>query len=318
MENKSTPKDVFLRLFHILVFYLSVISFITLCIQYINALFPDPLNFYFNGISDAVRLATAMLIIATPAYLITSWLLAKDMEKFAEKREFKLVKWLVYLTLFVSAITIVIDLITFVYNFLSGELTIQFFLKIFVVLIVAVAVFWYFLWDLKRTNLHSRTPKVLAWILSLVVVTSVICGFFIVGTPAEQRNHRFDDQRINDLQSLQSQIINYWTQKETLPLKLTDLQDSISGFMVPTDPETKLSYEYAIKDSLSFELCATFKSSTDARGRAAAQKISSPYDSYQQNWSHKAERTCFNRVIDPELYQKSSPVNAKMMSVPVR
>ena len=37
-------------------------------------------------------------------------------------------KWLVYFTLFISAITIIVDLMIFVYNFLDGELTVKFFL----------------------------------------------------------------------------------------------------------------------------------------------------------------------------------------------
>ena len=145
MENqnilKSTPKDVFLQLFNILTFYLSVIGFITLHIQYINAVFPDTLNYYFTGIADAVRVSSSILLIAVPAYVFTAWLLAKDLAVEPQKRELKLRKWLVYFTLFVSAVTIIVDLITFVYNFLSGELTVRFFLKILVVLLVAGAVF---------------------------------------------------------------------------------------------------------------------------------------------------------------------------------
>lgn len=309
--STSTPKDVFLRLFQILSFYLLVISFITLFIQYINVLIPDPLNFYFNSISNTVRLVSAILIVATPSYLISAWFLEKDIKKTPEKRELKIVKWLIYLTLFISALTIVIDLIIFVYNFLSGELNTQFFLKILVVLFVAVAVFGYFIWDLKRTDLKSNTPQILAWILSVVVVASIIGGFFIVGSPAEQRARRFDDQRISSLQMLQGEIVNYWSQKEQLPENLNALQDSISGFIAPLDPETNVSYEYIVKGELSFDICANFTSASNDFSNP--EKISSPYDSYQQNWSHKVGRTCFERVIDPELYKNSN----EKMPVPV-
>jgi len=314
-NNNTTPKDVFLRLFYILVFYLMVTSFITLLIQYINALFPDPLNFYFDGISGRILLSTAMLIIATPAYLASAWFLEKDIKKMPSKRESRIVKWLVYLTLFISAITIVIDLITFVYNFLSGELSIQFFLKILVVLLTASAVFGYFLWDLKRTDLKSNAPKILAWVLSFVVALSVAAGFFIVGAPAQQRARGLDAQRVNNLQMMQGEIVNYWTQKEALPENLSLLEDSISGFIAPVDPETGLPYEYAIKSPLSFELCATFKSAGDNKGPFAG-KIISPYGMYQQNWSHQAERTCFERVIDPDLYKQDA--NDGLMMAPGR
>jgi len=195
-------------------------------------------------------------------------------------------------------------LIMFVYNFLSGELTIQFFLKVLVVLLVAAAVFGYYIYDLRRKNIKSKVSKILAWTLSFVVLASIIAGFFIIGTPAEQRERRFDEERVEDLQILQGQIINYWMQKEVLPQKLSELEDSISGFVVPEDPGSDLPYEYNVIDSLSFELCATFKTSSDDFVSASRGVRSiSPYDSFQQNWSHQAERTCFARTIDPELYQ---------------
>jgi len=314
MENttivRNTPKDVFLHFLNIFTFYASVISFITLYIQYIGAIFPDPLNFYYTFMADSVRRSTSILAIAIPVFLLTSWLLARDVAGSYEKREFKLRKWLIYFTLFISAVTIIVDLIMFVYNFLSGELTIQFFLKVLVVLLVAGAVFGYYIWELKRKDMKSKTPKILAWTLSSVVILSIIAGFFIVGTPATQRDRRFDEQRIGDLQTLQGQIINQWTKKEILPQKLSELEDSISGFLVPADPKSKLPYEYNITGSLSFELCATFTTSSKDSGfmiskREYAYPVSYPYpaDSFQQNWDHEAGRVCFARTIDPELYK---------------
>ena len=301
---KSTPKDVFLHLLNIFTFYLSVISFITLYIQYVSVLFPDLLKFYYTSMANSVRLSTSVLIIAIPVYILTSWLLGKDLASSPKRRELKLRKWLVYFTLFISAITIIVDLIMFVYSFLSGELTIQFFLKVLVVLLVAGAVFGYYIWDLRRKKMKSKTPKILAWVLSFVVLASIIAGFFIIGTPAEQRQRMFDEQRVSNLQTLQDRIVNYWIQKEALPQNLSELEDSISGFVVPVDPESDLAYEYRVIDTLSFELCATFKtSSKDFNSTAKGAKYPYSYDSLQQKWEHKAERTCFERTIDPELYK---------------
>jgi len=301
-KHSSTPKDIFLRLFHIVVFYLMVTSFITILIQYVNALFPDALYFNFDSISQSIILSTSILVISTPAYLLSAWFLQKDIDKTPQKRDLKIVKWFVYLTLFISAITIIIDLITFVYNFLNGELSTQFLLKMLIVLLVAVAVFGYFLWELKRTDAKSHTPKILAWVLSSVITLCVIAGFMIIGTPSQQRARRFDNQRTSDLQMLQSEIVNYWTQKQKLPVALTDLQDSISGFTVPVDPETKNSYQYKATEPLTFSLCATFVLQSDKYSNVN-QNMYAPYGQYQQNWSHGAEETCFERTIDPDLYK---------------
>ncbi|MFH1820615.1 MAG: DUF5671 domain-containing protein [Candidatus Nealsonbacteria bacterium] len=311
---RSTPKDVFLHLLNIFTFYLSVISFITLYIQYISVLFPDSLNFYYTAMANSVRLSTSILVIAVPVYILTSWLLGKDLASNTERRELKLRKWLTYFTLFISAVTIIVDLIMFVFSFLSGELTIQFFLKVLVVLLVAGAVFGYYIWDLRRKKIKSKTPKVLAWILSFVVLMSIACGFFIIGTPAEQRQRKFDEQRISDLQMLQSQIINYWTRKELLPQNLNELEDNISGFIVPKDPQNDLAYEYIIIDTFSFELCATFKTSTKdfTSTSKGIRDVYYPYDSFNQNWAHEAERTCFERTIDPELYKNDGQFKEPM------
>ena len=152
--------------------------------------------------------------------------------------------------------------------------------------------------------MKSKTPKILAWTLSFVILASIIASFFIIGTPAVQRERRFDEQRVDDLQTLQSQIVNYWTQKEVLPQDIGELEDSISGFIVPKDPDSDSPYEYNVIDSLSFELCAIFKTSSDDFGSTSkGVRAVLPYDSFQQNWSHQAERTCFIRTIDPELHK---------------
>ena len=190
-------------------------------------------------------------------------------------------------------------------------MTIQFFLKILIVLLVAAAVFGYYIWDLRRKDAEtSKIPKKLAWAVSSVVLASIIGGFFIIGTPAVQRDRRFDEQRISDLQTLQNGIVNYWTQKEKLPQNLGELEDSISGFIVLKDPASDASYEYNVIDPLSFELCAAFKTSSKDFGlTSVGSKYSSMEPSlyrgnvFQQNWEHEAERTCFTRTIDPDLYK---------------
>ncbi|MBI2121032.1 MAG: hypothetical protein HYT94_05410 [Parcubacteria group bacterium] len=315
-SQKSSPKDVFMHLLMIATLYVSTFSFISLWFDYINFLFPDPLNYYYQGILDGILWSTAMLIVVFPVYLLVSLLIAKDAAMEPEKHEIRVRKWLVYLTLFLAAIAIIVDVVTLVYNFLSGELSAKFFLKILVVLVVAGAVFGYYLWDVKRSVgqslLASTLPRMLAWIVSAAVLGSVITSFFLVGSPAHQRDVRMDNKRINDLQMLQSQTINYWQQKEKLPTSLADLEDSISGFVPPVDPETGAAYEYIMKDSLVFDLCATFKTEsvgTDTTGRYSKPlPIGFSGDPYSENWSHSAGRACFTRTIDPELYRINKPM----------
>ncbi|TSC78473.1 MAG: Uncharacterized protein G01um101433_224 [Parcubacteria group bacterium Gr01-1014_33] len=307
---KSTPKDVFLHLLSIVTFYISVISFMTLWVQYINILLPDRVNFSYLNALDSILWSTAVLVIAFPFYLFTVWFLERDLREFPEKRELKVRKWLLYFTLFISAITILVVLIMLVYNFLKGALTLPFSLKILVVLLIAAAVFGYYFWDLRRTAGNSRITISLASAVSLVILASVVAGFFLVGTPATQRSRRFDEERINHMSSLQGYVVNYWQQKGRLPATTKELEDSLSGFAVPKDPETDQEYEYRVKDPLSFELCATFGLSSDEySGRSIESRLAKPipysagFPASQENWNHEAGRACFIRTIDPELYK---------------
>ena len=59
-------------------------------------------------------------------------------------------RWLTYLTLFVAAIVLVVDMITLVYNLLGGELSVRFLLKVLVAAVIAGSIFGYYLWGLRR------------------------------------------------------------------------------------------------------------------------------------------------------------------------
>jgi len=123
-----------------------------------------------------------------------------------------------------------------------------------------------------------------------VVCVTIIAGFFVVGSPVSERAKQLDLRRINDLTNIQYQIINYWQAKQKLPEALLALKDDLRGGAIPTDPETGAAYEYAIKGSNQFELCAIFV------------RVGQGYAMPSDEWKHDAGRTCFTRTIDKDLY----------------
>jgi hypothetical protein len=146
-----------------------------------------------------------------------------------------------------------------------------------------------------------------------------------MGSPKSQRLLRLDDRRVQDLQSIQYQVINYWQQKEKLPEKLSDLANPLTGYSLPVDPEFEkgLTYEYIAKDKTSFELCATFALPITKGWRESSGGVVMPMYSEKdvavssypypggganESWSHETGRTCFARTIDPEIYP---PFNKK-------
>lgn len=295
---KSTPKDVFMHLLMFVCLYISTFSFIALIFDYINQIFKDPLSYYYDWSSGSLRYEVASLIIVFPLYLFLANLIERGFKKEPARHEIKIRKWLVYLTLFIAAVTIITDLVTLVYNFLGGDLTLPFALKVLTVLLVTAAVFGYYFYDARENN--NLPKKKIAWIAGVVVAIAVVSAFFIIGSPASQRDLRFDQERISHLQTIQSEIINYWQGKNQLPAALNDLKNDISGFVQPIDPETGAPYEYRATGTLSFELCADFKTASTGNNTTYPKAVY-PY-SYGDNWNHAAERTCFSRTIDPSFY----------------
>jgi len=80
--------------------------------------------------------------------------------------------------------------------------------------------------------------------------------------------------------------------------------------VIPRDPKTGASYEYSKLGNLKFELCATFETSSSDQntGGSKAVPMMYPYPGGEiQTWQHNAERTCFQRTIDPDLFQLEKP-----------
>src|SRR3989339_615950 len=216
IPSRSTAKDVFSHLLAIVTLYMGVISFIALYFQYINVRFPDVLEFYYAAALDIIRMSMSVLIIAWPVFIFISWMIYKDLRSTPAKTGMGIRKWLLYLTLFIASITIMVDLITLINYFLNGEITTWFVLKVAVVLIVAAAVFGYYLWDLRR-EIGTKTvlARNVAIITAILAAGTIVLGFVCVGTPAEQRLVRLDAQRVTDLSIIQNEVINYYSLKRT-------------------------------------------------------------------------------------------------------
>src|SRR3989344_2032541 len=256
---KVTPRIFFLYLTAMATLYVSAVSLLVLWFQYIDVLFPDALDQYYDPYSSAIRYAIASLIIIFPLYLFFTRLINQSIRREPESRDLWIRKWLIYITLFVAGITLVVDLVVLVNTFLGGEITTRFVLKALAVLIVIGAGFVYYLLDLKGTwEVKKRMSEIIGVITILAVLGSIVAGFFIVGSPMTQRDLRLDQQRVSHLQSIQWSVVNYWQQKQRLPENLSELADPLRGFIVPMDPITKQAYEYHVLGMRKFELCATF------------------------------------------------------------
>lgn len=139
-----------------------------------------------------------------------------------------------------------------------------------------------------------------------IVAIAIIAGFFIVGSPGDERIRRFDVRRETDLSMIQSEITYYWQNKQSLPVALDNLHDDLRGVSIPVDPDTGIAYEYRVLSEKSFELCAMFSLPSDEKttvSEATARPISYPVISGNVSWWHAAGLICFERTIDPDFFR---------------
>jgi hypothetical protein len=298
---KTQAKDFFLWAATVLSLYVSVISLLALWFEYIDRLFGEQIIQYY-AYSTGIQTALATLIVIFPAYIFCTRLLHSDLRKNPEKKDLWVRKWLLVGTLFVGSATIVIDLIVLITTFLSGEeLTTSFLLKVFSILIVIGSALIYYIKDINGYwDKREKISQFIGGFVSVIVVGSIIGAFFIIGSPQTQRLMRIDDQKINDLQNIQYQITDYWQNHAALPANFTDLDNPLTGWATPTDPQFEskgYAYSYAPIGEHSFKLCAVFNlENSDKREDMYYSRQSQNY------WNHAAGEVCFERTIDEQEF----------------
>ncbi|MBI5798872.1 MAG: hypothetical protein HZB10_02995 [Candidatus Yonathbacteria bacterium] len=312
----TTPKDFFIHLGALVSLYISVISILTLIFSIIDQVFPKEFG-YTDPYAGGVSLAMAMLLVAFPLCLLFTRALSKEELVVPEKRNLWARKAITYCTLFVAIVVVAIDLTVLLNSFFSGEeITISFALKVSFVILVIGVVAGYYLYDLRRKQ-EDDGARVRTWYAygSLVsIILAFSFGFWVMGSPYAQKQKRFDAERVSHLQMIQSQVISYWQTKEKLPTGLKDLEDPISGFLSPIDPQTNDPYEYVVLGELSFKLCAIFSRETPTG--VSVELYSSPAYPYKssmdENWKHGVGKVCFDRTFDPERYKIQKQMFAPM------
>ena len=142
--------------------------------------------------------------------------------------------------------------------------------------------------------MKSRTHVVFSVASSVVVVVAVVWGVVLVGSPGAARLQRFDQGRLQDLQTIFREVQSLSQDsdiknelKRPLPATLDELAAIARTERINlADPETGQRYVYAVKDGRTYELCATF-----------SLERSSDFEVF---WNHSSGRHCFTvDALDP-------------------
>jgi hypothetical protein len=334
-----TPKFFFISLGVIVSLITSVSSFLVLFFDTLDKKFPDALNatyqYGYNSYNyDTIRATLATLIIFFPVFLVLSYFWRKTSKQGLGIKDNVIFKWMIYLIIFIASIVVIVDLVTLVRYFVSGEITGRFIYKVLGTAVVVLIVGWNYFSELKnheKVDVKKICSIIFASVSFVIFLGLIIWSFTIImGSPKEQRAWRLDDRRISDLQNIQYQVINYWQQKEKLPTTMKDLANPMSGYSLPVDPEFQSgkNYEFIPGEKLSFQLCATFSTnmpkgwqeySNYGGGVMPMYKTISdiavsstyPIGGVNESWDHQAGRTCFTRTIDKDIYPPFPKTNVK-------
>ncbi|MCA9370645.1 MAG: hypothetical protein KC680_01645 [Candidatus Peregrinibacteria bacterium] len=297
-----TPPDVggareaFLHLLSFAALYTLVISLIILIFQYIDRLLPDTTERIYSATADfsGIRMSMAAVIVSFPLLLWMSRIIYKDISQHPQKAWSGIRRWLTYLTLFVAASSLMVDVITLVFNLLQGELSIRFLLKVAVVFLLAGGTFGYYFLLLKSdVPAMKKLNRTFLSFSSGVVIMAFAWGIVIVGSPVTGRQQRIDEARLQDLRDIQSEIYSIVYDDRSpkdptltprpivsLPKTLQEVVDN-ALYQQPRiyDPETNEEYVYIVQDARHFSLCTTFSFARD--------------DRYDIAWNHPEGRHCF-------------------------
>lgn len=312
--KKTSTVETVLNLFSFILLGIITTAIGTLYFNIIEYFFPDPLSmqyyYYYEGANNAIHYAMAGLIIGFPILVMVLRMWFKKFREEENKVEANLTKWVTYLVLLVSAVVIVGDLITVLYTFLQGEISIRFFFKGLTVLAIAGSIFGFYFLERKRvqykTEIPRKTFQIFGWSLFSVIVVGIILGFIVAGSPNTERMRTFDSRRSNDLSELASCVSTFTSQFERLPKDISELEKtSYTSYCAnKRDPETNVVYEYRLITPLvknasvymgEFELCAVFSLSSSATNGATKPVY---IDNSGSKWyTHTAGRTCFKETV---------------------
>jgi hypothetical protein len=300
-------------------FFLYLISFFSLAafasgagailFQWVNNAFPDKVLDYSSYFSQyAIKYGIASLIIGAPIYFVIMYFLVKFLSQVKISENSKVRKWLTYIILFFTSATIIGDLVTLVYNMLSGDMMIQFLLKVLIVLFIAGTILSYYLIDMRRKEmtekkyLSNKIYGISAMVLTLIIL---VIGFTLIDNPFVSRDRKIDDQTINNIWSLESQIQNYYQENYALPASINDLN---SESRVSLDRERYKDISYQKTSDKEYKLCADFKRAS-SEYKKEQQPYYSEYLNESKEWEHGKGNYCFSKnvskVVSENLYKPS-------------
>lgn len=308
-QTKTNIKNFFLELSSQISLYVVIINLGILLFRIINKIYPlvDP-GYYYS--QSNISLPVSILIVSFPIFIVLNYILNKEYNMDSLAKESWVRKWLIYITLFVSGFIFSASLVSVLYKFLDGqELTIGFLLKFLTIFILSITTFSYYLADIKNKT-NDGIKKISAIVFSICILISIVSGFYILGSPRTQRLLNYDNKKVNDLISIDQQVIYFYQNNLKIPSDIMELSNINGYYFLPKDTQNNKDYVYKIKNKTEYSLCADFNLDIESRGKVFYDnsKFAVYETSYQNNnWNYKKGEYCFERKI-PDYIIKSPKI----------
>lgn len=148
-EHPTGPREIFLHLLAFVALYMSVIGVIVGAWATADQLFPRPFETSGDPMTSGIRIAISLVVVTFPLFVFLNWYIRRRMKSGEMAPSSKLRQVLGYLTVFIVAITALIDLIVIVFQYLGGEFTARSGMKAGTVLVVMALVYLYYMSDLR-------------------------------------------------------------------------------------------------------------------------------------------------------------------------
>jgi hypothetical protein len=142
----------------------------------------------------------------------------------------------------------------------------------------------------SRANFDRNFDRGFALVATLVVLASLGAGFWVLGSPDQQRLMALDRQRRQDLWGMANDLnmskqAQLGKDKWVLPETLSVGTDQSGAPRLRQDPVTQQPYEYKRLSETTYQLCAKFATDT------STYPLRNP--TQQRWWHHPKGRHCF-------------------------
>lgn len=303
--------------------FLNLLSLITLgwMAWAIGGVIFQLINMYFGIVSygtayfseSMIKVGIASILVIGPVFYGAVNVLHQKYKKNELNHDSGVYRWLTYLMLLASALTIIGSLIALIAGFLNGDYTVNVVLKIITVTMIAGFIFGYNFFDLKRRDYSKINNVSMAFgvIVGVIAVLCIVFGFMNVTSPVKTRMMLADNNAAMALSSISFMVSANYSTSGIIEEKIDPARYISSGINVDLS-----LIGYRRVSGTEFELCADFNLDSADISAAKASEMPSVDGTYP--WSRHAKgHQCF--VIDAkkemEKYNKLNAPNSSVMPV---